>query len=198
MPKLGYLTASAFNSVMTRGTKTKAVLGEATRIACERLGVDLDQDDFLSRAMEWGIENEPLAVRAYEADTFLTVHSRQEFVSLPGRMVGCHPDGLIGDDGLLEVKCPNSDNHLLNIAYNQQVSDYIHQVQASLWITGRQWCDFVSFDPRFPEPLQLHVVRISRDEEIISAIDERAALIERMAEEMVENVSIRMNERQAA
>lgn len=190
MPKPGFITASMFNKCLTKSVGA-TVMKQCTRIACERIGVKyLDEQFDLTgiRAIDWGNENEWLAINAYEAETFSEVHSRQVFHRLPDRLVGCHPDGLVGTDGGVEVKCPNSDNHLLNIAQGAQIQDYIYQVQAEIWITGRDWIDFVSFDPRFPEDLRLHVVRIERDEEIISQIDERAALMESMISEMVEAV----------
>jgi hypothetical protein len=180
LPTPGYITASVFNSCMTKSFG-KTVLRECCRIACERLGVTglAEQFDISGlRALEWGIENEPLAIAAYEAETFTTIHSRQEFVQIDGMMVGGHPDGLVGDEGMVEIKCPNSDNHLLNITEGSQIEDYKPQVQGYLWITGREWCDFISFDPRFPEDLQLHVRRVHRDEAFIESIKTRAAEME--------------------
>ena len=188
MPKTGFITASMFNSVMTKSVG-KTVVKQCSRIACERLGVRHlgEQFDLTGiRAIDWGNENEYLAVNAYEAATFSEVHSRQVFHRLPDRLVGCHPDGLVGSDGGVEIKCPNSDNHLLNISNGEQVPTYIHQIQAQLWITGREWFDFISFDPRFPDDLRLHVIRIERDEEIIGEIDRRTALMEEMISQMVE------------
>lgn len=178
MPRPGFITASVFNSCMTKSFG-KTVEKECCRIACERLGVKwLDEQFDLGgiRTIEWGIENESLAIRAYEAETFNTVHSQQVFHRIQGTMVGGTPDGLIGEDGGIEVKCPNSDNHLLHITSDR--NGYIHQVQAYLWITGRKWWDFISYDPRFPEDLQLHIQRIERDEDMISDICQRAAEME--------------------
>ena len=188
MPKPGYITASVFTKCLTKSVG-KTVQRECCRIACERLGVQYLEEQFdLSgiRAIEWGAENEGLAVSAYEAHTFSVVESAQEFFRLPDRLVGGHPDGLVGDDGIIEIKCPNSDNHLMNIAYGAQVDGYQPQIQAYLWITGRQWCDFISFDPRFPEDLQLYVERVERDEELIDTIRTRADEMEEIISGMVE------------
>lgn len=192
MPKPGFITASAFNSVMTKAVG-KTVLRECCRIACERLGVTGLEEQFdISglRMIEWGNEMESLAIAAYETETFNSVHSKQKFHQLPGMMVGGTPDGLIGKDGVLEIKCPNSDNHLMNITQGAQVSDYINQVQAYLWITDRWWCDFVSYDPRFPEDLRLYVQRIERDDKIILAIHERALEMEEIISGMVEKARV--------
>ena len=188
MPRSGFITASMFNSCLTK-TVGKTVVKQCCRIACERLGVRyLDEQFDLGglRAIDWGNENEALAIAAYEAHTFTEIHSKQQFHRILGLFVGGTPDGLVDDDGMIEIKCPNSDNHLLNLTQDEQVSDYIYQVQGYLWITGRQWCDFVSFDPRFPEDLQLHVRRIERDEEIIEAVRRRSEEMEDIISEMVE------------
>lgn len=187
MPKPGFITASVFNKCMTKSVG-KTVLKECCRIACERLGVsDLEEQFDLSglRAIEWGLEYEGPAMAAYEAETFTVIHSPQQFHRIEEMMVGGTPDGLVGDDGIVEIKCPNSDNHLLNITQGAQVEDYIHQVQCYLWITGRQWCDFISYDPRFPEDLQLHVRRVERQEDTIEQIRERAAEMEEIISDMV-------------
>lgn len=190
MPRPGYITASVFNDVMTK-TFGKTVLKACCRIACERLGVrDLEEQFDISglRAIEWGNEMEPLARAAYESERFATIEGYQDWFQIEGRMVGGHVDGRVGSDGIVEIKCPNSDNHLLNITRGEQLGDYIYQIQAYLWITGRDWCDFVSFDPRFPGPLQLHVVRVERDEDLIAAIDQRAAEMETIISEMVDSL----------
>lgn len=180
MPYPGYITGSMFNACLTK-TVGKVVMRQCVRIACERLGVwGLAEQFDLSgiRAIEWGNETERLAIRAYEADTFTEVHSQQMFGTVPGLMVGGHTDGLVGEDGMVEVKCPNSDNHLMNITQGLQVADYINQDQAYLWVFDRQWVDFCSFDPRFPDGLQLYKKRLYRDEKLIAAIKSRAAEME--------------------
>jgi len=193
MPKPGMITGSVFNSCLTAKVG-KVVMKQCCRIACERLGVRYLEEQFdLSglRAIEWGNENESLAIAAYEADRFVEVHSKQVFLRVPGMMVGGTPDGLVGDDGMIEVKCPNSDNHLLNIIQSAQVDDYSPQIQSYIWIaeealgTRREWCDFISFDPRFPEGLQMHVRRILRNEPVIAQIKSRAAEMEKIITEMV-------------
>ena len=177
-----------FNKVMT-ASWGKIVEKECCKIACERLEVkDLyDQYDIsYMSAIEWGNENETLAIDAYEAQNFVEVHSRQLFGQVPGRLIGGTCDGLVGEDGIIEIKCPNSDNHLLNITQASQVEDYKFQIQAYLWIYDRKWCDFNSFDPRFPEDLQLFTKRIPRDESIIAKIQNRANEMEKFISDMVE------------
>jgi len=188
MPRPGFITASAFNSVMT-ASFGKTVEKYCCKVACERLDVKyLDEQFDISGmyAIQWGNENEALAIAAYEAANFTEVHSRETFRRIPDRLIGGTCDGLIGKDGIIEIKCPNSDNHLLNITQDAQVDTYIHQIQAYLWIYGREWCDFNSFDPRFPEDLQLHTRRIERDDSIIAKINKRAGEMEDFINGMVE------------
>ena len=79
-------------------------------------------------------------------------------------MCGVSPDGFVGDDGLVEVKCPRSANHLAYLKAQSVPKEHLAQLVHQLWITGRQWVDFVSFDPRFPEPLRLFIVRYPRND----------------------------------
>jgi hypothetical protein len=138
--------------------------------------------------MEWGNENEHRAIEAYEAEHFALVHSAQEFVQIPGRLIGCHPDGLVGEDGMIEAKCPNSDNHLLNLTHGEQIPLYMYQCQSGMWICERDWCDFISYDPRFPDELRLYVKRIERDQSIIDAIDQRAKDMEKIISDLIEKI----------
>jgi len=187
MPAPGFITASAFNKVMT-ASFGKTALKYCCLKACERIGVQyLDEQFDLSGvyAIQWGNENESLAIAEYEARNFVQVHSKQGFRRIPGLLVGGSCDGLVGERGMIEVKCPNSDNHLLNLTQDEQVDDYIHQIQCYMWIYERDWCDFISFDPRFPEDLQLHQKRIGRDDAIIAKIQKRAEEMEDVISGMV-------------
>jgi hypothetical protein len=91
------------------------------------------------------------------------------------------PDGLLGDDGLLEIKCPASQaKHLAALRDGSHANEYRWQIQGQLWVTGRQWCDAVSYDPRFPSGLQLAITRVQRDEKVIKELE--AACIKAHAE----------------
>ena len=127
-------------------------------------------ESFTNAAMEWGTEQEPFARMAYEAHTGTFV-KEEGFVDHPTiEGFGCSPDGLVGD-GLIEIKCPNTANHIETVLENKAPSKYIPQMQAQMACTGAKWCDFVSFDPRLPEDLQLFVVRVERDQEYIDAME---------------------------
>src|SRR5207344_415516 len=118
-------------------------------------------EDYTNGAMQWGIEKEADARAAYE---WLKQTPVQEvgFVQHPTiAMSGASPDGLIGDDGLVELKCPNTSTHIETLLGQKVPEKYITQIQYQLACcgSGRQWCDYVSYDPRLPEPMRLFVRR---------------------------------------
>ena len=127
-------------------------------------------ESFTNAAMEWGTEQEPFARMAYEAHTGTFV-KEEGFVDHPTiEGFGCSPDGIVGE-GLIEIKAPNTANHIETVLENKVPSKYIPQMQCQMACTGAKWCDFVSFDPRVPEDLQLFVVRVERDQEYIDAME---------------------------
>jgi putative phage-type endonuclease len=127
-------------------------------------------ESFTNAAMEWGTEQEPFARMAYEAHTGTFV-KEEGFVDHPTiEGFGCSPDGIVGE-GLIEIKCPNTANHIETVLENKAPSKYIPQMQCQMACTGAKWCDFVSFDPRVPDDLQLFVVRVERDQEYIDLME---------------------------
>jgi len=180
MPELGKITGSRFSNMMTQG-RGKALWGVtskklAIRIAAERLGLlELDLDGYTSESMQWGNDQEDLAIQNYERTTFSEVHGMQEFQQHPEfEHVGCTPDGLVGEDGMIEVKNPDSENHLFHILNGKQLKQYKDQIQGSLWVTGRDWLDFVSHDSRIQdERFQIDITRIERNEKYIKEMEER-------------------------
>lgn len=137
-----------------------------TRLVCERItGMAHDDGGYQSPEMKWGTEHEREARYHYEAVTGELVRP-VGFVTHDDLAAGCSPDGIIGSfDGLLEVKCPKSATHLRNLRTRAVPADYRSQVQHNLWITGAAWCDFVSFDPRFPPGLRLTITRVTMSEQ---------------------------------
>lgn len=133
------------------------------QLVTERLVGAPADDTYVSKEMAWGTEQEPYARMAYEAATGEDVR-RVGFCYLPELAAGGSPDSLIGDEGLLEIKCPKTATHIEYLQANRLPPEYAAQVTHNLWITGLKWVDFVSFDPRLPEYLQLHVVRAYRNE----------------------------------
>lgn len=175
--RVGYCTASKFEAVMAR---TKAGKPTAERekylmqLVVERL-TGQPTDNFNNAAMQWGSEQEGASRMAYEAATGRMVEEVGflKHPTLP--MVGGSPDGLIGEDGGWESKSPyNSAVHLMTIL-NGMPAEHFAQVQGLMWITGRIWWDFQSFDPRLPAPLNRHCQRIHRDAGYINELVAKVA-----------------------
>lgn len=169
--RLGKVTASRIADVVA---KTKNGWGAsranyAAQLVAERLTGEV-AESYTNAAMTWGIEKEPDARAAYEFHTDAEV-VEIGFVEHPNiGMTGASPDGTVGSDGLIEIKCPNTANHIETLRGRAVPSKYILQIQWQLACTGRQWCDFVSFDPRMPEHMRLFVRRVPRDERLITEL----------------------------
>ena len=147
------------------------------QLICERLTGNREEG-FQSAAMAWGTETEPQARMAYEFFRDAEV-SETGFVTHPRiNESGASPDGLVGMDGLVEIKCPNTATHLETLRTGRIAPDYIIQMQWQMACTDRSWCDFVSFDPRLPAAMQMFCQRVERD-------DERIATLEREVEDFL-------------
>jgi putative phage-type endonuclease len=141
------------------------------QLVCERL-TGQKADGFTNSAMQWGTETEPLARAAYESLKDVLV-DEVGFVPHPSIiMAGASPDGFVGDDGLLEIKCPNTATHIETLLSQTVPNKYNTQMQFQMACTNRSWCDFVSFDNRLPEELQLFVKRIPRDNMYIRLMED--------------------------
>jgi putative phage-type endonuclease len=129
-------------------------------------------EGFVSKEMQHGTDTEPEARAAY---SFLRGVDVEEvgFVDHPTiPMTGASPDGYAGEDGLVEIKCPNTATHIEHLLSNQVPDKYIIQMQWQISCTGRQWCDFVSYDPRMPQELRLWVKRVTRDPKRILSLED--------------------------
>jgi putative phage-type endonuclease len=131
--------------------------------------------------MRWGLDYEPLAKAAYAYRTDLDIEEAPFILHPAIPMSGASPDGLIGSDGLIEIKCPTTITHIDTLAADEVPSKHISQIQWQMACTGRSWCDFVSFDPRLPEDLKLFVRRIERDE---AAIADLQGMVQAFLEEV--------------
>jgi putative phage-type endonuclease len=129
-------------------------------------------DFFQTKDMQWGTEKEPLARQAYEQKHFVEVGQVAMVMHPVIENAGASPDGLVEDDGLIEIKCPRTKTHLMTLRSKQAPAQYIPQMQWQMACTGRQWCDFVSYDPRLPEHLQLFIVRVQRDQALIEQYEQ--------------------------
>lgn len=173
--RCGMVTASRMADVMA---KLKRKDGEAavrsnyrTEVVCEML-TGRAADHYVSYEMEWGTANEPLARAAYEIYFGVEVDT-VGFATHPSiKRFGASPDGLVGDDGLVEFKCPATSTHIGYLLDNKVPEDYAPQMLAEMACTGRQWCDFVSFDPRLPKRMQMFAVRFPRDEKRIAEMEQ--------------------------
>jgi putative phage-type endonuclease len=144
------------------------------RLVCERLTGQPQEDTFVNAAMQRGIDMEPMAFSAYEAQTGL-VAVRSGFLSHALHMAGCSLDGHVGNfEGIVELKCPKSSTHLKYLREGGIPKDYLPQILHNLWISGAQWCDFLSFDDRFPADMQVFYVRVERDDKAIAEYEAKA------------------------
>lgn len=181
LERCGKVTASRIADLMakTRTGYGASRLNYRAQLIAERLSGCV-APSFTNAAMIHGTETEPEARRAYE---FFVDRDVQQvgFVPHPDiRMAGASPDGLVGDDGLLELKCPQTATHIDTLLTGAIPDKYLKQMQFQMRCTGRQWCDFASYDNRLPERMRLFVSRVHRDESAIAEIDE--AVTEFLAE----------------
>lgn len=167
--RAGKVTASSLHKVMAR-TKTGYGADRANyhaQLVTERL-TGLPAESYSNAAMQWGIDTEPQARAAYAMETGI-VPVEIGFLRHPTIAdSGASPDGLVGDDGMVEIKCPNSATHIATLTGAGIDRKYLLQMQWQMACADRQWCDFASFDPRLPDEMQLHVQRVNRDEELLA------------------------------
>ena len=172
--RCGKATASRFKdaiAALKSGAPAQAQRDYLTELVVERLTQQPIQR-FQNAAMTWGTEQEPAARAAYERVTGTSVEETG-FIAHDILLAGCSPDGLVDWDGLVEIKCPWNTAVHIETLLNGMPDEHMPQVQGQMWITGRQWCDFVSYDPRMPAELQLHVQRINRDPAYVADLERR-------------------------
>lgn len=193
--RLGRVTASRVADVMAK-TKTGYSASRTNymmELLCQRL-TGKREEGFTSAAMQRGTELESSARSVYEAENGVIVIECGLVQHSTIAMFAASPDGIIGSDGLLEIKCPNTSTHIDFIRTGKPKSEYQWQMLAQMACTGRQWCDFVSFDDRLPEPLQFSCVRFYRDD---CRIKEMIAEIQKFLEEL-DSVEKEMQSRMVA
>ena len=170
--RLGKVTASRVADVMakTRSGPSASRKNYMAELVAERL-TGTWEEGFVSGPMKWGTETEPLGRAEYEIRTGQMVE-QVGFIDSPEiKMFGGSPDGLVGKDGGIEIKCPNTATHIEALLTGVVDRKYIIQVQSLMAITGRAWWDFVSFDPRLPAELSYWQARIMRDDKFIDEIE---------------------------
>ena len=175
LARLGRLTASRIGEATARikngwGASRANLMGE---LIAERL-TGMPADGYVSAAMKWGTETEPLARAAYifysDRDVVEIGHVLHPTIA----EAGASPDGLVGEYGLLEIKCPSTATHIETLLGAPIDLVYHKQMQFQMACTGRAWCDFVSFDPRLPTEMQLFAQRILRDDKMIWQLEQDA------------------------
>lgn len=181
LERCGKVTASRIADLMatTRSGFAASRDNYKAQLIAERL-TGCVAPSFTNAAMIHGTETEPEARRAYE---FFVDRDVQQvgFIPHPSiEMAGASPDGFVADDGLLELKCPNTATHIETLLTGRIPDKYHKQMQFQMACTGREWCDFASYDNRMPERMRLFVKRVKRDEEEVSEIETavRAFLLE--------------------
>ena len=186
--RLGKVTASRVADILAK-TKTGPSASRQNyliELAIQRTTGTI-QESYSNSAMEWGTQTEPQARVAYEVNTNNFV-DQVAFIDHPSiAWFGCSPDGLVSDRGLLEIKCPNSATHWEYFKAKKPPQKYFIQMQAQIAVTNRDWCDFVSFDPRMPDRSQLLIVRVDRDN---AFIDEMEAEIKKFLDEVEVEVNL--------
>lgn len=170
--RLGKVTASRVGDVMAK-TKTGYAATRANYMAqlvVERL-TKRKEESYTNAAMQWGVDNEPLARSAYEVANNVLVQE-VGFIDHPEiNMSGASPDGLVDEDGMVEIKCPNTATHIDTLLNDTVDTKYQYQMLWQMRCTNRKWCDFVSFDPRMPEELQIKIIRVEYDQRFVNEIE---------------------------
>lgn len=170
--RLGCVTASRLADVVAK-TKTGESASRGTyraELVAERL-TGKRAEGFSNAAMTWGTNCEPLARAAYEAHKGVFVVEVGMVRHPVILMTGASPDGLVGLDGVLEIKCPDTKTHIETVLSGRAPPKYVSQMQWQMACSGRDWCDFVSFDPRMPDDMQIFIVRVERDASLIASYE---------------------------
>jgi putative phage-type endonuclease len=175
--KLGNVGASRVADVIA---KTKSGYSTSRRnymmeLILQRL-TGKQADSFFSADMQRGIDLEPVAISVYEMQKDVSVKPVGFIMHSKIERSGASPDGLINDDGQIEVKCPKPYNHLQTLLGNNPPNQYIPQIQWQLACTGRDWCDFISYSPDFDLNMQIKIIRVPKDNEYILMLENEISL----------------------
>jgi hypothetical protein len=171
--RAGKITASRMGDVLAFGVRDgkplKARKDYIGDIVAEILTGE-PREQVKARALDWGHDVEAAARVAYEAETGLVVDESPFVIHPTLDYIGCSPDGLVAADGMTQIKCPANPTVHIDTLEGGMPDEHRAQVQAEMFVTGRAWSDFVSFDPRMPANLRLYVQRIDRDDKYIAEL----------------------------
>lgn len=190
--RCGKFTASHFASLLAANKKTgeplKAYRDLIWRIAVERItGQPAESID--GCALQWGREVEEFARQEYELAEGAEVEQTGFIQHRALPFAGCSPDGLVGENGGVEIKCPKSSAAHLERFLSGVPEEYQPQIQGCMWVTGRKWWDFASYDPRMPESHRLLIIRVPRDDAFIGKLEARVLEAERSVRELLEKLN---------
>jgi putative phage-type endonuclease len=186
--RVGKVTASRIADIVARTKSGFSASREkyAGELIAEILTGEPAERPFTSAAMQWGTDQESQARTAYEFmhDVGVVEVAFVDHPTISGS--GASPDGLVGDSGLLEIKCPETHTHIETLIKQTIPAKYVTQMMWQMACTGRQWCDFVSYDPRLPESMQMFVRRVARDDVVIQGLE--TAVVEFLRDEVSSKV----------
>lgn len=189
--RYGLITASRAADLMAKGRSGPSTsrANYLAELAVARI-TEQPIQSYTTAAMQRGIDLEPLACAAYEV-AIGTLVEQVGFLKHPSiPYVGCSPDAMVGLDGLAEFKCPDAmARHYDALLRGSHATQYQWQVQFQMWITARAWCDVVSYDPRFPDGLQLAITRVERNDDVIASLEAECEKAEREICEMVNKLN---------
>lgn len=190
--RLGKATASRIADVIarTKSGPSASRANYAAELVAERL-TGSRVEGFTSAAMQHGIDTEAEARAAYsfrhDVDVAETGFHRHPVIE----MAGASPDGLVGDDGLVEIKCPGTATHIATLLGGPIADKYVVQMQWQMACTGRAWCDFASYDPRLPETMRLSVKRVERDDARIAELEREVTAFLKDVQDTVDALSLK-------
>lgn len=199
LARCGWVGASRVADIVAK-TKSGVSASRATymgQLIAERL-TGVPMETFKSDAMQFGTDTECEARAAYQFETG-TLVVKTGFLPHPViTMAGASPDGFIGDAGQIECKCPNTATHIETLRGRNVPGRYVTQMQWQMACTGRQWCDFVSYDPRMPESMRLFVKRVQRDGNYIAELEAQVRKFLHELDETVADLRSRYDRQEAA
>ena len=169
--RCGKVTASRIKDIGAKPVKGKKYNALTLTILSERI-TGVQEETPTSKVMQWGIDQEENAIAAYENETGNFVKGTGLIDHPVIKLSGASPDGLVNLDGQIEVKCPSTATHLNTLLTKEIPVEYIPQITWQLACTRREWCDFVSYDPRLPEHLQIVIIRVPVKDLDIAGIEQ--------------------------
>ena len=187
--RCGKVTASRVKDLNAKPTKGKALNTLGLTILAERL-TGVQKEFFINAAMQWGIDNESHAITAYENETGFFVNGTGLIDHPFIEMFGASPDGLVGENGQIEVKCPDTTTHLNTLLTKEVPEEHIPQITSQLACTRREWCDFVSYDPRLEPELQIIIIRVFAKELDITGLESDVRKFNKSVDEAIGKLKV--------